>query len=963
FESGDLSSKSFWDHLAKEVSENAGYHWNKVAASTAISTGITAPFFALMGGGNASMNQNQNVQDGTNGADNANNNELDFRTGDNAQNLQADNEELKAMQEELANINEELPKVTNPTIQQNLMIRRDNLQNAINNFGKDAETVRNEKLGENPAPMQNSEELGVRGEKLGENPAPVQDPKVQEKIQALQEERAKLQDTINKATVTPEYFADPQKQAEINSLMLRVSEIDEELKNSEELGAAAQNPNAKETPLFEERREAENAGDLRNIETPKTQETQSKSKPRNEEELRQSVKRKMILVGESEDLAEVASRVFIAGNKYFAKWTGEKLENLVDVDNLNFKYKNVIPDNNGNPTKTQGQTHFDELKTIITLSKYANKSTILHEFGHVFMKKFQALAQAGKLKGLAKQDFETLLRNYKIEVSEIGDFNSSSWVNGHEKLATDLERYFYTGEAPNAKLKRIFGQFKEWLRAIYNEIKDIKYIGADGQPHSFDLSPDVKKVFDNMFNNEELGVRSEKLGKAKDNRQLDFGNVETFDPKERNRENERIAEEKRNAAPTRIDVEEAPEIAQDTEDKSDSNNLSPTERNRAVVITPRGTKFEIRYRVVEAGDLVTSNNDDFSINKNYPQELQNRNRDNFANKEQVMDIASNLVPELVAENVLASNGAPIIDSNLVVEAGNGLTMGIRRAYNIGNQRSVDYKNWVINNATKFGLNSDYVAKMERPVLVRERISDIDTGKLISEANESSIAAMSATEQALEDSKKIDSDVLKKYDYSKSFDDNVRFIHNVIKKIGGKNIGELVRKDSTLSNKGIDRVQNALAAKAYKDVDIIENMSENPDDEIRTISQALRIAAPEVAMMQNEIDNGKIDKDYSIADDLMKAVKRYANLKKSNKTASQIRAWLLTLDMFDEDKISPVEKQIMLFFTDNYRSAKKIAKGLSKYALGAIRSKNEISFDPDAQTKQGIMGTAFAEVNG
>ena len=80
--------------------------------------------------------------------------------------------------------------------------------------------------------------------------------------------------------------------------------------------------------------------------------------------------------------------------------------------------------------------------------------------------------------------------------------------------------------------------------------------------------------------------------------------------------------------------------------------------------------------------------------------MQNRDRSNYANKDQVEDIAKNLMPELVADNPLASNGAPIVDSNLVVEAGNGRTMGIRRAYNKNTKRAAEYKQWVIENAAK-----------------------------------------------------------------------------------------------------------------------------------------------------------------------------------------------------------------------------------------------------------------------
>ncbi|MBR1485837.1 MAG: hypothetical protein IJ597_01095, partial [Synergistaceae bacterium] len=184
FESGDLSSKSFWDHLAKEVSENAGYHWNKVAASTAISTGITAPFFALMGGGQTATN-NTNINKNSEIAD-----ELTFRTDEN-------NEELEKLKADQATLQEQIKNSTNPEEQQKLLIRLDNINNAINNFGKDSETIKNEKLSENEGLENNSA------------PATVQDPKIQAQIQALEEERDRIQNTINQATVTPEYFADP----------------------------------------------------------------------------------------------------------------------------------------------------------------------------------------------------------------------------------------------------------------------------------------------------------------------------------------------------------------------------------------------------------------------------------------------------------------------------------------------------------------------------------------------------------------------------------------------------------------------------------------------------------------------------------------------------------------------------------------------------------------------------------
>ena len=504
----------------------------EVAGSTLLTQGLLAPL-----GIKANINYNNA----------ANNEELGVRS-----------EELEKLKADQATLQEQIKNSTNSDEKAKLLIRLGNVNEAIKNFGKDAGTIRNEKLemrneGASVDPFGNatpSPAPAKNGEGLENTSTTVQDPKIQAQIQALEEERDRIQNTINQATVTPEYFNDPQKQAEINELIVRKDELDDQirqLKNSEEVnseglgvrgeGLEAKNSvpvedSQKSTSIKVKKGEEINLSEAfrrlnrqkqqqatENTVTTVTQETQIESKPRTEEELRQNIKQKIISVGQDEDLAEVASTAFIAGNKYFAKWTGEKLENLVDVDNLNFNYKNIIEDDNGNPTDIKGQTRFNELDAIITLSQYADRSTVLHEFGHVFMKKFQTLEQSGKLKGLAKQDFETLLKTYGIEASEIGNANSSNWVNGHEKFATDLERYFYTGEAPNAKLKRIFRQFKEWLRAIYKSVESIRYVGADGRAHNFELSPDVKKVFDNMFSGNEEQKNSEGLGVRKYKRQ------------------------------------------------------------------------------------------------------------------------------------------------------------------------------------------------------------------------------------------------------------------------------------------------------------------------------------------------------------------------------------------------------------------------------------------------------------
>ena len=104
-------------------------------------------------------------------------------------------------------------------------------------------------------------------------------------------------------------------------------------------------------------------------------------------------------------------------------------------------------------------------------------------------------------------------------------------------------------------------------------------------------------------------------------------------------------------------------------------NIGKTAKARTI----KGTEVTVRYRVVEADKLIASNKENGGINPEYPQELQPRQRSREASQQQIAVMAGSLDPELLAENRLVSDGAPVIGSDLVVESGNGRVLAIRRA--------------------------------------------------------------------------------------------------------------------------------------------------------------------------------------------------------------------------------------------------------------------------------------------
>ena len=370
----------------------------------------------------------------------------------------------------------------------------------------------------------------------------------------------------------------------------------------------------------------------------------------------------------------------------------------------------------------------------------------------------------------------------------------------------------------------------------------------------------------------------------------------------------------------------------------------------ARVRTIRGTEADVQYRVIEADDLIVSTLETGTPNPEYPQELQPRQRDREANCQQVNDMVNNLVPELLGENPLASDGAPIIGSDLVVESGNGRVMAIKQAYKRG--KAKDYRSWLKKNAKKFGINPKKITKMKNPVLVRERISEVDRIKFTSEANESSTAQMSASENAINDAKKITNAMLAEYDIEKPLAANMSFMQSFLELISRNERGNLLQSDGRISRSGFERVQNALTAKAYNDTNIINRLSEIFDDDIKSVSSALIQAAPKIAILQNS----GIRPEHAISSDIMQAANILVNLRQSGQSVAE---YLGTLSMFDD--VTPEAQKLLKFFDDNKRSAKRIAQGLINYAEGAMNEAKQgqaVIFADSVRTKGQILDEAI-----
>ena len=103
---------------------------------------------------------------------------------------------------------------------------------------------------------------------------------------------------------------------------------------------------------------------------------------------------------------------------------------------------------------------------IISIFKTADRSTFLHEMGHVFFDDIQKLASMDNAPKQLLDDWNKLKE-------------WSGWIDGenvdntkaHEKFARGWESYLRSGEAPTKGLQRVFRQFSKWLTRIYRSVQ------------------------------------------------------------------------------------------------------------------------------------------------------------------------------------------------------------------------------------------------------------------------------------------------------------------------------------------------------------------------------------------------------------------------------------------------------------------------------------------------------------
>lgn len=364
-----------------------------------------------------------------------------------------------------------------------------------------------------------------------------------------------------------------------------------------------------------------------------------------------------------------------------------------------------------------------------------------------------------------------------------------------------------------------------------------------------------------------------------------------------------------------------------------------------------GSSYEMAYEVKSLGDLIASNDLAYGVNPLYPAELQPRDRTREASRMQIERMADDLRPELLGESAKLSDGAPIVGVDNVVESGNGRTLAIGKAYESG--RADAYQQFVADFAASRGMD---ISGIDRPVLVRTRLTDTDRAQFARLANESDVAQYSATERAASDSERLpDASLLKiNNDGTINLDGSMDFVRGFVGALPKSERGTVVTSDGRLSQEGKRRIESAIMQRTYDDASLIARMAENLDDDSKTVLSALLRAAPQLAQLDALVKQGGRHEN-TIAKDLAQATQKLSDLKANGQNVQDY----LNQNQLIDDGLSPGARDFLNVFDQNKRSAKAIGENIQGKideieAMGDPRQGSLFGDSPDEQEALKLM---------
>lgn len=202
---------------------------------------------------------------------------------------------------------------------------------------------------------------------------------------------------------------------------------------------------------------------------------------------------------------------------------------------------------------------------------------------------------------------------------------------------------------------------------------------------------------------------------------------------------------------------------------------------------------------------------------------------------------------------------------------NGRVAGLRAAYEQGNADR--YRAELIADAQAHGVPVEVIQRTRNPILVRVYSEQSNTPDMAAKSQGQSLG-MSPTELARQDAQHIDTSVLAVYQPAEvNSAANRDFVRAFVGRLNraGQDVATLMTADGILSQAGRQRLQAALMQAAYGDADLVAELFDSLDTDIKAIGESLKAVAGEWANMRDSVRQGLVNPQVDLTENLLQAV--------------------------------------------------------------------------------------------
>ena len=300
--------------------------------------------------------------------------------------------------------------------------------------------------------------------------------------------------------------------------------------------------------------------------------------------------------------------------------------------------------------------------------------------------------------------------------------------------------------------------------------------------------------------------------------------------------------------------------------------------NPVTVVDSDGNRYKMQYAVVEASDVLTSN-----------------------------DAQGNRNPEYESDDA----------SRMRAVAGNGRMAGITEGYNRGT--ADEYRQEMIDDAAASGIDPETVKGMKNPVLVRVMQASDVTPDIGDRTNKQGGLSMTAVEQAKNDRQRINLKDIETYD------DGTPTIGSLKQWIAEQPVaerGQMLGKNGEPTKQAMERFQAAIFSKAYDNDYLTEMYGQALDPQCKTIINGLEKAAPKMVNLGDAPDG------YDIRDIIGMATEKVVQAKRTGMSLEDVSG---QMDMFNSDEKDDLARAIVKMYSKNMRSGAAIGDKLSALA--------------------------------